>query len=78
MFNGCINLTIAPELPATTLSNYCYGYMFYGCNNLIVAPELLATTLTYDSYYYMFYDCSKLNYIKCLATNISATDCLLN
>jgi hypothetical protein len=26
----------------------------------------------------MFYGCKKLNYIKMLATNISATDCLYN
>ena len=52
MFQGCTSLTTAPELPATTLKNYCYECMFYVC--------------------------TKLNYIKCLATDISATDCTKN
>ena len=34
MFSGCIALTQAPKLPATTLVNYCYAYMFNGCTNL--------------------------------------------
>ena len=29
MFYGCTSLTTAPELPATTLANYCYLRMFY-------------------------------------------------
>ena len=34
MFQGCTSLVNAPELPATTLSNYCYQNMFYGCTSL--------------------------------------------
>ncbi len=34
MFNGCSNLTTAPDLPATTLVNDCYSYMFYHCSSL--------------------------------------------
>ena len=45
-------MTTAPELPATTLAEGCYGYMFYGCTNL--------------------------NHIKCLATDISASNCVAN
>jgi hypothetical protein len=52
MFSGCTSLTIAPELPATTLSNNCYQYMFNGCSNL--------------------------KYIKCLAIDISASNCTSN
>ena len=78
MFNGCTSLTTAPELPATTLAKVCYGSMFNGCTNLTTAPELPATTLTYYCYYYMFYGCSKLNYIKCLATDISESNCTYN
>ena len=48
MFNGCTGLTSAPELPATTLAQYCYYYMFNGCTGL--------------------------NYVKCLATTISASN----
>lgn len=68
-------LTTSPKLPATTLSIDCYNRMFKGCTNLIQAPELLATTLVDNCYYYMFYDCTSLNYIKCLATDISAYNC---
>lgn len=76
MFQGCTSLTTATELPATTLTTYCYKYMFYKCTNLTAAPELPATTLTEECYYEMFYGCTSLNYIKCLATNISATGAL--
>ena len=76
MFHNCSSLTTAPELPATTLANSCYYYMFCRCTSLTTAPELPATTLTSYCYYYMFYGCKKLNYIKMLATDISASNCL--
>jgi hypothetical protein len=78
MFSGCTGLTTAPVLPATTLANSCYNYMFYGCTSLTTAPELPATTLADYCYYYMFNSCRKLNYIKMLATDISASNCLTN
>lgn len=78
MFKGCTSLTTAPELPATTLASGCYQSMFYGCTSLTTAPELPATTLADYCYEYMFSGCSKLNYIKMLATDISATSCLYN
>ena len=78
MFYGCTSLTTAPELPATTLANNCYESMFRGCIKLTSAPVLPATTLVYWCYNNMFRDCTNLNYIKCLATNISATDCTYN
>ena len=75
MFYGCIRLVNAPTLPATTLATGCYQYMFGGCTNLKNAPELSATKLADRCYGGMFYKCTKLSYIKCLATDISATDC---
>ena len=78
MFYGCTSLTTAPELPATTLANNCYESMFRGCIKLTSAPVLPATTLVYWCYNNMFRDCKNLNYIKCLATDISATDCIYN
>ena len=78
MFSYCDSLTIAPELPATTLVYQCYSWMFNGCRSLKTAPELPATTLASKCYEYMFRFCSKLNYIKMLATDISATLCLTN
>ena len=67
-------LTVAPKiLPATTLAQYVYWYMFEECP-IITAPELPFTgTLPAYSYGYMFTGCTNLNYVKCLATNISAT-----
>ena len=78
MFRGCTSLVSAPALPATTLVHSCYSQMFYGCTNLVAVPELPATTLVQQCYYYMFYACSSLKYIKCLATDISATYCTNN
>ena len=74
MFSGCTSLTTAPELPATTLAPGCYFDMFAGCTSLEKAPELPATTLVERCYTQMFNRCSKLNYVKCLATDNSATD----
>ena len=77
MFYGCTSLTQAPELPATTLADSCYQFMFDGCANLTQAPELPATKLANSCYYSMFRYCEKLNYVKCLATDISAENCTL-
>lgn len=79
MFQNCRSLTTAPTiLPAITLADYCYYSMFQNCSSLTTAPELPATTLARFCYYYMFNSCTKLNYIKMLATNISASNCLNN
>lgn len=50
--------------------------MFWGCTGLTVAPVLPATTLVDKCYNGMFNGCSNLNYVKCLATDISADACL--
>ena len=75
MFQGCTSLTTAPVLPATTLADNCYQYMFNGCSSLTTAPELPAETLTGYCYQSMFNGCTNLNHIKCLATDISASNC---
>ena len=75
MFRGCTSLTQAPELPATTLTASCYLSMFEGCKSIVQAPELPAATLTDKCYQRMFKGCTKLNYIKCLATDVSAANC---
>ena len=61
-------------LPATTLGKYCYESMF-STNAFTIAPELPATILTEGCYYELFRYNKSLNYIKCLATDVSATDC---
>ena len=73
MFFRCTDLETAPALPATTLVGGCYSNMFEGCTNLENAPELPAKTLTLVCYSAMFYGCTNLHYVKCLATDISAT-----
>ena len=76
MFNGCTSLVKAPVLPATTLAYSCYNSMFSGCTSLVKAPELPATTLANYCYQSMFQICKSLNYIKSLATDITATNAL--
>lgn len=81
MFNGCSNLNTVPQnmLPATKLATLCYFGMFYNCTNLTTAPELLANVLPQGCYEKMFYGCSSLNYIKCLATDITTYEnCTVN
>lgn len=71
MFARCQNLTRAPELPATELGWGCYHQMF--CSTAIErAPVLAAATVPHESYSSMFDQCANLNYVKCLATDISA------
>ena len=74
MFQDCTSLTTAPELPAATLYGGCYSGMFWNCTSLTKAPELPATTLASECYSGMFNGCTSLNYIKCLTTDISASN----
>ena len=74
MFYGCASLIYPPTLNATILQPRCYQHMFFGCTSLKTAPELPATTLLTYCYAYMFQNCTSLSYIKCLATNISASN----
>ena len=79
MFMGCTSLTTAPSaLPSTTLETMCYKGMFDGCISLTQAPALPATTLKFMCYSSMFRNCTKINYIKCLATDISTPGCTSN
>ena len=71
MFSNCTSLVTAPALPSTNLSEWCYAAMFQGCTALTTAPELPATAPSWGSYAYMFKNCTSLNYIKCLATNLT-------
>ena len=75
MFDNDFALATAPELPSTTLTVGCYAGMFHNCTSLTTAPDLSATTLPVSAYTNMFDSCTNLNYIKCLATNISANYC---
>jgi len=63
-------------LPATNLAENCYDSMFSWSKNITRAPELPAKKLVPNCYYHMFRCSDKLNYVKCLATDISASSCL--
>ena len=71
MFSGCTSLVNVPELQATALADDCYYGMFGDCSSITTAPELPAATLSSGSYGYMFAGCTSLNYVKCLAVNIT-------
>ena len=79
MFRNCGKLTQIPSvLPATILEEGCYSGMFNKASSIVTAPELPAATLVQSCYTFMFADCFQLTHIKCLATDISATDCTKN
>ena len=75
LFDNCRVLTSAPELPATTLANYCYYGMFYNCTNLTSAPVLPATTLANGCYYNMFRECTNLTSAPELPATTLANEC---
>ncbi len=77
MFQGCTSLVRAvSELPATTLAEACYRNMFYGCTSLEIGPTIKASVLSKLACHSMFNSCTKLTYVRLLALNISANQCL--
>lgn len=79
MFDECVSLTKAPDLPAITLAEGCYHGMFYGCTSLTEAPEELpATTLAYGCYSDMFCDCTSLTTAPKLPATTLADSCYSN
>ncbi len=77
MYTGCSSLTIPKPILFTNTASYCCYQMYRFCTSLEVAPDLTQATLADNCFRQMFKGCTKLKYIKCLATNISATQCLL-
>ena len=77
LFVGCKSLTKAPELPATTLTEWCYWYMFDGCTSLKQAPELPAMTLAEGCYCEMFDGCTSLKQAPELPAMTLAERCYL-
>ena len=63
MFSGCTNLTNIPELPAETLTKYCYYGMFSGCTGLTYISDTIFSNnvnLTTECYYGMFENCTNI------------------
>ena len=75
LFKDCAVLTSAPELPATTLADFCYHSMFDGCTSLTAAPELPATTLAGNCYNSMFLGCTSLTAAPKLPATKLVGDC---
>ena len=76
LFEDCTALTSAPELPATTLAERCYGSMFKNCTALVTAPkELPATKLAEGCYQAMFQSCEKLTTAPELPAKALAESC---
>ena len=73
-----VNMSHAPELPATTLAPYCYRSMFQYCNNLSIGPSILpATELAEGCYRAMFYECFEYGNTK-QAPELPATELVTN
>ena len=66
---------IVLPVPTNGMTKHLYSHLFHGCTSLTHAPILPATTLVLNCYRGMFRDCRNLSYIKCLATDISSSDC---
>lgn len=69
------SIVTPPELPSTTLADRCYYEMFSSAYSLTKAPVLPARSLVTNSYFSLFTSSSNVNYIICLATDISASYC---
>ena len=65
----------ALQLPATTLSAYCYASMFQGDTSLVNAPALPATTLATYCYASMFNGCTALVNAPALPATTLAAYC---
>lgn len=78
MFRNCTSLTHCPvKSVPDTLQAGSMSEMFYNCTNLLDICTLPALTLTTFAYRQLIRG-TKVSYIKMLATDISASNCLAN
>ena len=75
LFSMCSCLTQAPELPATTLTDYCYSGMFSYCTGLKKVPALPATELAESCYEEMFKVCESLKKAPALPAPVLVNMC---
>jgi len=78
MFNGCSGISVFYSMgTVTTVAQECCRNMYVGCVGLTASPiTLAASTLANNCYQEMFRGCSHLSSVTCLATDISASNCL--
>ena len=77
LFYNCTALIQAPELPTTTLTEWCYYSMFMDCTSLTQAPELPATNLAERCYGGMFENCTSLTQAPELPATTLANYCYI-
>ena len=79
MFKGCTSLRTTPVMNLTVFygprTSNALNEMFAGCTSLTSATLPNVATLDTTCYKSIFSGCSNLSYIKCTATDLSATDC---
>lgn len=77
LFRNCSSLTSAPNLSNIIYNQrQCMSEMFYYCRNLNSEITLNESTPSTQGLMSMMYNCPKINYIKMLSTNVSASNCL--
>lgn len=79
LFLGCSGLISAENLvlPATVLTERCYGHMFRDCTSLTTPPALPATTLAMSCYHTMFNGCTSLTTAPVISATMLAQDCYI-
>ena len=75
LFEKCVSLEQAPQLPAHTLRRGCYKEMFIECTSLTYAPKLPAQTLEKNCYAGMFKGCTSLTKVPKLPATTLAREC---
>ena len=79
LFSGSTNLTSAKDLILPpNMTTYCYYKMFQGCIKLLYGPTIPTEVLPEYSCGYMYDGCTNLKYIKLLALDVNATNCMSN
>ena len=75
LFEKCVSLAQAPQLPAHTLREECYKEIFIECTSLTQAPKLPAKTLEKNCYAGMFKGCTSLTKAPKLPATTLAREC---
>lgn len=81
-FIGMFEATRVTDASNLILPKNLFGsdlrYFFYNCTLLETGPTIEADATTSRCMGEMFYGCARLNYLKCLATNISGSNSTTN
>lgn len=75
LFENCVNIISAPDLPATTLTKNCYASIFKGCTGLLRTPNMANATLADGCYANMFENCTELMFADDLPSTTVKPNC---